>query len=99
VNTSININQATTQMEITKQINVYTRWMPNGELILSDRQEQIIRLICDGVRGNVIASRLGLAVKTVENHRNNITMKLRSQGVDGTATMVKWAIVTGTYQL
>ena len=43
---------------------------------LSDREFEVFRLIGRGVGPGEIATRLGLSVKTVESHRENIKQKL-----------------------
>jgi len=56
---------------------------------LSTRQVQIVRLIAEGRRTPEIARVLGLAEKTVYNHRQHIALKLGSSSV---AVITRWAI-------
>ncbi len=44
--------------------------------ILSDREKQVLKLIKEGLLSKEIATRLGLAVNTVNRHRQNILEKL-----------------------
>lgn len=44
---------------------------------LSDREEEILRLIAQGRSNHEIANQLGLSVKTVQNHVSNIFGKLQ----------------------
>lgn len=56
---------------------------------LSNREIEIIRLICDELTMKEIAAKLSISEKTVQNHRFNIMEKL---GVHNTAGIVKYAI-------
>jgi DNA-binding NarL/FixJ family response regulator len=44
--------------------------------LLSPREQQIMRLLCEGQTSRVIADNLGLSMKTVENHKTNLMKKL-----------------------
>lgn len=44
---------------------------------LSDREQQITNLVCDGHSNKVIATRLGLSEGTVKAHLHRIFTKLR----------------------
>ncbi len=44
--------------------------------LLSPREQQIMRLICDGLSYRDISVQLDLKLKTVENHKNNMMKKL-----------------------
>lgn len=57
--------------------------------LLSNREVEIIRLICDELTMKEIAKKLGISEKTVQNHRFNIMEKL---AVHNTAGIVKYAI-------
>lgn len=57
--------------------------------LLSNREIEIIRLICDELTMKEIAKKLNISEKTVQNHRFNIMEKL---GVHNTAGIVKCAI-------
>ena len=43
---------------------------------LSLREAQVVRLVCGGHPNSVIASQLGIAVRTVENHLRSIYAKV-----------------------
>jgi len=59
---------------------------------LSPREREILQLVAEGHTGRVIAEKLGLKPKTVENHRANIMDKL---GIHTTAGLVRYALRTG----
>jgi FixJ family two-component response regulator len=44
---------------------------------LTPREREIMELACDGLISGEIAGRLGLSVRTVENHRHNAIKKLK----------------------
>jgi DNA-binding NarL/FixJ family response regulator len=44
--------------------------------LLSPREQQIMRLLCEGNTSREIANSLGLSLKTVENHKTNLMKKL-----------------------
>lgn len=60
--------------------------------LLSAREQEIMRLIAEGVPPRDIAERLFISVKTVKNHRANILHKL---GLHTTYDMVKYAARIG----
>jgi len=49
-------------------------------LPLSQREEQVLALIGQGLTSRRIAERLGLSVNTVDTHRRNISLKLGVKG-------------------
>jgi len=60
-----------------------------GPDALTDREREVLALICEGFTGREIAERLGLRPKTVENHRAHIMEKL---GIHTTAGLVRYAL-------
>lgn len=44
--------------------------------LLSSREQQVMRMVAEGVSSKEIASRLDLSAKTIENHRANLMKKL-----------------------
>ncbi len=54
---------------------------------LSDREEQVAKLIGDGVSSNEIADILSISAKTVSKHRSNIFRKL---SIKNTAQLVRY---------
>jgi DNA-binding CsgD family transcriptional regulator len=59
---------------------------------LSNREKQVLLLICDGVHSKEIAQRLGISPKTVEYHKSALHRRL---GINETALLVRYAIRTG----
>ena len=45
--------------------------------LLTTRERQILKLLLQGLVNQAIAQRLGLSVRTIENHRNSLYRKLR----------------------
>ena len=45
--------------------------------VLTDREEQVLRLIADGLTNRAIACNLSISESTVENHIHHIYTKLR----------------------
>lgn len=67
-----------------------------AESPLSGREREVLQLIAEGVATKVIAARLGLSVKTVENHRAQIMLKLDLHSV---AELTKYAVREGLTSL
>lgn len=61
-------------------------------LILSRREQEVLRLIALGLTAREIAGRLFLSVRTVESHRARIMEKLR---IKGTAELMRVALEYG----
>jgi DNA-binding NarL/FixJ family response regulator len=55
---------------------------------LSPREREVLHLVCDGATTKEIARSLGIGVKTAENHRSRILLKL---GLSNTAELVRYA--------
>ena len=63
-----------------------------GYDLLSEREQQVFRLVAEGNSTNQIAEVLSLSPKTVEKHRTNIMRKL---GLKDRLELVKLAIKMG----
>ena len=63
-----------------------------GDIELSKREQQIVRLICRDMSNADIAKELHLAGSTIETHRQNIRKKI---GARGTAGIVLYAVRHG----
>ena len=66
----------TLSLEIAELLGSSTDATPR----LTEREEQILRLIGQGLPNRRIAEQLGLSVYTVDTHRRNITQKLGVKG-------------------
>ena len=63
-----------------------------GATSLTDREQEILQLIWNGMKNREIGTRLKISVKTVEAHRANMMKKLR---VSNAAQLLKAAIEEG----
>jgi DNA-binding NarL/FixJ family response regulator len=59
---------------------------------LTDREQEIARLVAAGQMSKEIAAKLNLSVRTVEKHRANIMEKV---GVREVASLTRWCIQAG----
>lgn len=59
--------------------------------LLTPRQQEIVRLIADGLTSVEIAKQLGLSISTLAFHRKNIRSKL---GVDSARGLMRYALIT-----
>ncbi len=62
------------------------------EMQLTPRQQEVLRLLAEGLTSREIAERLGLSVKTVEHHRENIMERL---GLRTRADLIRYALQKG----
>ena len=60
--------------------------------ILTKREQQILKLIANGLPNKNIANKFKISARTVETHRANLSTKL---GIKNTAGLVKYAISKG----
>ncbi|MEZ6059079.1 MAG: helix-turn-helix transcriptional regulator [Planctomycetaceae bacterium] len=49
--------------------------------LLSDREAEVLRLVCDGLTNTAVARRLGISHKTVEKHRASIMSKMQLRSI------------------
>ncbi len=63
---------------------------------LTDREQEVLRLIADGLTNQEIADRLTISAKTVERHRANIMGKLN---LHSRTELVKYAIRKGLIEV
>ena len=63
--------------------------------VLTERENEVVRLIADGLSSREIAERLCLSVRTVDTHRSNILEKI---GAHSVAELIKYAIREGIVQ-
>lgn len=60
--------------------------------VLTDREHEVLSLIAQGLSNQEIADRLGISVKTVNRHRENIMAKLN---LHGRVELVRYALEKG----
>jgi DNA-binding NarL/FixJ family response regulator len=65
-----------------------------NETPLSEREIEILRLICEQKKTSEIADELFISVRTVDGHRNNLLLKTESKNIAG---LVLYAIEKGIY--
>ena len=69
------------------------RAAPDGPFeVLTPRQREVLQLVAEGHSNKEIASRLQVALKTVETHRTELMERL---GIHGVAGLVRYAIQVG----
>ncbi len=59
--------------------------LPSEDYQLSDREQEVLELVAQGLSSKEIASRLNIAVNTVNTHRKSITRKTGIKSVAGLA--------------
>jgi len=62
---------------------------------LTPREREVLQLVSEGFANKQIAAELGIAVKTVEKHREHLMTKL---DIHDTATLTRYAISTGVVE-
>lgn len=72
--------------------SVFQETLGNGRVGLTDREVEVLQMIAESSSSKQIAARLGLAVKTVENHRAHIMDKLHMHDV---AALTRYAVRHG----
>ena len=81
---------------LTKRVvAAYTQGTPQaseGFATLTPRQREVLQLVAEGHSNKEIASRLNVALKTVETHRTELMERL---GIHGVASLVRYAIQVG----
>ena len=59
------------------------------ESVLSPRQLEVLKMLCEGLSAKEVAARLRIGQRTVEFHRYTISKKV---GFDSMVLIVRWAI-------
>ena len=72
--------------------NKKTKPVVRGYDLLSEREQQVFRLVVEGKSAKDIAELLFISPKTIEKHRSNVMNKL---GVHGRMELLKYAIKIG----
>lgn len=69
-----------------------TEWHQRGKVRLTSREVEILQLIAEGAANKQAADQLGISIKTVEKHRQNLMRKLE---IHDTAGLTRYAIASG----
>ena len=69
-----------------------TGWHKKGKVRLTSREVEILQLIAEGMANKQVADELGISIKTVEKHRQNLMSKL---DIHDTAGLTRYAIASG----
>jgi DNA-binding CsgD family transcriptional regulator len=67
-----------------------------GEELLTEREKEVVLLICRDKSSREIADELHISIKTVESHRNNAMDKIGAKSVAGLvlyAVKMNWVIL------
>ena len=85
---------------IAKQLNhqksVSRDGLPNKQAVqLTSREMEVLQLIAEGKANKETASELGIAIKTVEKHREHLMQKLN---IHDTAGLTRYAISAGVIE-
>jgi DNA-binding NarL/FixJ family response regulator len=67
-------------------------WRKKGDVHLTSREVEILQLIAEGKANKQTADELGISIKTVEKHRQNLMSKLE---LHDTAGLTRYAIASG----
>lgn len=70
--------------------------LEESDLVLSEREVEIIKLVCQGFKNREIAEKLFLSKRTVENHRRRIVAKTDTKS---TVDLVVFALKNGLIEL
>jgi two-component system response regulator NreC len=62
---------------------------------LSDREEEVLRLIAWGYSNKEVAAQLGISIKTIEAHKANAMRKL---SISSRIDIVRYALLQGWLQ-
>jgi DNA-binding NarL/FixJ family response regulator len=68
---------------------------PDGEVPLerlTQREREVMKMLCEGMSNNEVASQLGMSARTVESHRSSIHRKLQ---VSAFSDLVRYAVRHG----
>ncbi|MBN1820353.1 MAG: response regulator transcription factor [Prolixibacteraceae bacterium] len=96
--TDVNNDKSYISIEILQDILKYPQ-KSNSNLFdseLTDREVEVLLLICKGFTNNEIAGRLVVSKRTVDKHRENLLLKTQSKN---TANLVIYAIKNGFLEI
>ncbi|WP_018617901.1 response regulator transcription factor [Spirosoma luteum] len=78
------LRKMTNKTTVNKPVNAFY----NSKVLLSEREKEVLMLICEGLSTNEISEKIFLSPRTVEGHRLRI---LEKTGTKNTAGMVAYA--------
>jgi len=81
--------------QITDLIEKYQSGYRNHLVVFTEREKDIIQLICQGCTSKEVASNLFISQRTVEGHRTRIMQKMRVKSIAG---LVAYACEKGLYK-
>ncbi|MEZ0484696.1 response regulator transcription factor [Fibrella aquatica] len=81
------LRKMTNKTTVVKQSALY-----NSKILLSEREKEVLKLICEGMSTAEISDKIFLSPRTVEGHRLRI---LEKTGTKNTAGMVAYAFKNG----
>ena len=82
------LRKMTNKTRVDKPVNAFY----NSKILLSEREKEVLQLICEGLSTNEISEKIFLSPRTVEGHRLRI---LEKTGTKNTAGMVAYAFKNG----
>ena len=75
--------------DLLRRVIVSFNKQSKADNLLTKRETEVIKLICDGLTGEQIAKKLSLSFDTIRKHRSNLLSKTESTN---TAALVMYAI-------
>lgn len=81
--------------QITDLIEKYQSGHRDHLVVFTEREKDVIQLICDGCTSKDVARRLYISQRTVEGHRTRIMQKMRVRSIAG---LVTYACEKGLYK-
>lgn len=81
--------------QITDLIEKYQSGYRNHLVVFTEREKDIIQLICQGCTSKEVANHLFISQRTVEGHRTRIMQKMRVKSIAG---LVAYACEKGLYK-
>lgn len=83
--------------QLISRLQTSSRELKQNELsLLSERELEVLPLICEGLKNKEIANKLFISERTVENHRKNIFVKTNSKNAFG---LIVYAIKNGLIKI
>ena len=82
--------------EIIYRIYVSKKGTTQVSQEFTEQEKRIIELCHEGLPGKLIADRLCISLRTVDNHKNHIFRKL---GISNTMEMVRYALKNGIIRM